>query len=372
MKVLHIGNLKSGIDTYVRNTVVFADNRFEFVIVSGADDNSTPYVRGDTALRNYRICMYRALNPFKDLKAVIQAVGIIRKERPDIIHCHSAKGGIIGRISGFVTNTPVFYTPHAFSFLSAESGMKRKLFLLFEKVARLNSLLLTCSESERKIGIETVGYKSECAFAWPNAIPAINIQNIKSPTGLAPEEKFIISIGRPSYQKNPLLMVETMRLVHERHPDIKFYLVGVGFYSPMMDEMSALADRYGLGDVIKLVPWLSHEETLGFLRQAMMYMTTSLYEGLPIAVLEAMAMGKAIVSSNVIGNKDCVKDGFNGYLLPNEASLFAEKICELIENETLRKKMGNNSLSYFNEQFNIKNRIAALEQIYLSVLSREK
>lgn len=85
-----------------------------------------------------------------------------------------------------------------------------------------------------------------------------------------------------------------------------------------------------------------------------------------------MAMGKAIVSSNVIGNKDCVKDGFNGYLLPNEASLFAEKVCELIENETLRKKMGDNSLSYFNEQFNIKNRIAALEQIYLSILSREK
>lgn len=372
MKILHIGNLKSGIDTYVRNMVAQTDERFEFVIVNGADDNSKPYIRKGKALRNYKICMYRVLNPFKDLKAVMQTVRIIKKERPDVVHCHSAKGGMIGRIAAFLTGTKAFYTPHAFSFLSAESRKKQAVFLALEKMARLNSTMLACSDSERLLGIRKVGYREENAKVWCNSIPAISESDIKTPENLNPEEKFIISIGRPSYQKNPLLIVETMRLVHERHPDIKFYLVGVGFYSPMMNEMNALANRYGLSDVIKLVPWLSHEETLGFLKQAIMYMTTSLYEGLPIAVLEAMAMGKAIVSSNVIGNKDCVKDGFNGYLLPNEASLFAEKVCELIENETLRKKMGYNSLSYFNKQFNIKNRIAALEQIYLSILSREK
>ena len=80
MKILHLGNLKSGIDTYVRNTVAKADNRFEYVIVSGADDDSKPYMRNDDALKNYKISMYRALNPFKDLKAVMQAVKIIKKE----------------------------------------------------------------------------------------------------------------------------------------------------------------------------------------------------------------------------------------------------------------------------------------------------
>lgn len=364
MKIMHIGNLKSGIDTYVRNTVALADSRFEFVIVSGADDDSAPYMRNGTALRNYRICMYRALNPFRDIKAVAQAVGIIRKERPKIIHCHSAKGGIVGRIAGFITGTPVFYTPHAFSFLSAESGIKRNLFLLFEKVARLNSRLLACSESERKTGIDTVGYKPERAFAWPNAIPAIDIMNIKSPAGLDPEEKFIISIGRPSYQKNPLLMVEIMRRVHEWHPDVHFYLLGVGFYSPMLDEMKSLISEYELDDVIKLLPWLSHEETLGYLRQAQLYLTTSLYEGLPIAVLEAMAMGKAVVSSDVVGNRDCVRDGYNGYLLPMDANLFADKICRLLEDDRLRKTMEANLVSLFNSDFLIDNRIGALENIY--------
>lgn len=365
VKVLHLGNLKSGIDTYVRNTVALADERFEFVIVSGADDNSAPYIRNGETLKNYKISMYRALNPFKDLKAVVQAARIIKKEKPDVIHCHSAKGGMIGRIAGFVTNTPVFYTPHAFSFLSAESKRKSRVFLLLEKIARLNSRMLACSESERELGIKVVGYKQERAFVWNNAIPAILPQDVKQPGGISPNERFIISIGRPSYQKNPLLMVETMKRVHEIHPDIHFYLVGVGFYSPKLDEMQASIRRYGLEDVVKLLPWTSHKETLGYLRQSLLYITTSLYEGLPIAVLEAMAMGKAIVSSDVIGNKDCVKDGYNGYLLPMDAEAFAEKVCKLNEDENLRRQMEANSLAYFQSDFLIDNRIEALQKIYL-------
>lgn len=364
MKILHLGNFKSGIDTYVRSTVEKADERFEFIIVSGADDNSRPYIRHGKVLRNYRICMYRALNPFKDLKAVWQAIQIIKKEKPDIVHCHSAKGGMVGRIASFVTRTRVFYTPHAFSFLSAESGKKRAIFLTMERMTRLNSTMLACSDTERELGMKEVGYREDKAKVWNNSIPAITTEHIKRPDGLDPKERFVISIGRPSYQKNPRLMVEVMRRVHERHSDVKFYLVGVGFYSPMLSEMKALVCRYGLEDVIMLLPWLSHEETLGYLQQSLFYISTSLYEGLPIAVLEAMAMEKAVVATDVIGNKDCVKNCENGYLLENNADSFAEKICELIENKCLREQMGKVSKDFFEKEFLIDNRIKALEDIY--------
>ncbi len=365
MKILHIGNLKSGIDTYVRNTTAFANDKFEFVIVNGADDNSKPYIRHGNVLKNYSISMYRALNPFKDLKAIIQAIRIIRKEKPDAVHCHSAKGGIIGRIASFLTATKVFYTPHAFSFLSAGQGKKRAVFLAIEKIARLNSVMIACSESERELGIKQVGYSERRAKVWSNSIPAIKQEMVKSPKELNENERFIISIGRPSYQKNPLLMVETMRRVHEKHPEVKFYLVGVGFYSPMLEEMKALISKYDLNDVIQLLPWISHEETLGYLRQSLFYITTSLYEGLPIAVLEAMAMGKAIVATDVIGNKDCVKNEYNGFLLKNDADAFAEKVCRLIEDEEMNTKMGQASLKLFDKHFLIDNRIGALEDIYL-------
>lgn len=377
MKILHIGNLKSGIDTYVRNTVALASDDFDFVIVNGADDNSAPYMRHSKQVKTYGICMYRALNPVKDLKAVMQAVKIIRKEKPDLVHCHSAKGGVIGRFAAFLTGTKVAYTAHAFSFLSAESAKKKKIFLLLEKIAKLNSYLLACSGSERELGIKVVGFNEKNAFAWNNAVPdslpliAKNPRIAKSELPMPNEgERYITSIGRPSYQKNPLFMVEVAHGIHLKHPDIKFYLLGVGFYSPMLDDMKALIHQYDMDDTFYLLPWLSHEETLKYVNGSMLYFMTSLYEGLPISVIEAMSLGKAVVASDVLGNKDCVKDGYNGYLLPLEEKVFVEKMNELIEDDEKRKLMEKNSRAYFESDFFINNRIKALEDIYKKIINR--
>ena len=385
MKILHIGNLKSGIDTYVRNTVALASDKFEFVIVNGADDNSKPYMRHGKQVKTYSIDMYRALNPVKDMKAVMQAIKIIKKEKPDLVHCHSAKGGVIGRFAAFLTGTKVVYTAHAFSFLSAESAKKKQIFLLLEKIAKLNSYLLACSGSERELGIKVVGFKEKKAFAWNNAVPDADkgltriseISRISSQKNEASDlpvpkegERYITSIGRPSYQKNPLFMVEVAHGIHLKHPDIKFYLLGVGFYSPMLEDMKKLIHQYDMDDTFYLLPWLSHEETLRYVKGSLLYFMTSLYEGLPISVIEAMSLGKAIVASDVLGNKDCVKDGYNGYLLPLREEVFVEKMNDLIENDEKRKEMEKNSRSYFESDFFIDNRIKALEDIYTEVYNR--
>lgn len=385
MKILHIGNLKSGIDTYVRNTVALASDKFEFAIVNGADDNSKPYMRHGTQVKMYSIDMYRALNPVKDIKAVMQAIKIIKKEKPDLVHCHSAKGGVIGRFAAFFTGTKVVYTAHAFSFLSAESAKKKQIFLLLEKIAKLNSYLLACSDSERELGIKVVGFKEKKAFAWNNAVPdadkgltrisqisRTSSQNNEASDLPVPKEgeRYITSIGRPSYQKNPLFMVEVAHGIHLKHPDIKFYLLGVGFYSPMLEDMKKLIHQYDMDDTFYLLPWLSHEETLRYVKGSLLYFMTSLYEGLPISVIEAMSLGKAIVASDVLGNKDCVKDGYNGYLLPLREEVFVEKMNDLIENDEKRKEMEKNSRSYFESDFFIDNRIKALENIYTEVYNR--
>ncbi|MCE4121583.1 glycosyltransferase [Prevotella copri] len=385
MKILHIGNLKSGIDTYVRNTVALASDKFEFVIVNGADDNSKPYMRHGKQVKTYSIDMYRALNPVKDIKAVMQAIKIIKKEKADLVHCHSAKGGVIGRFAAFLTGTKVVYTAHAFSFLSAESAKKKQIFLLLEKIAKLNSYLLACSDSERELGIKVVGFNEEKAFAWNNAVPDADkgltrisqISRISSQKNEASDlpvpkegERYITSIGRPSYQKNPLFMVEVAHGIHLKHPDIKFYLLGVGFYSPMLEDMKRLIHQYDMDDTFYLLPWLSHEETLKYVKGSLLYFMTSLYEGLPISVIEAMSLGKAIVASDVLGNKDCVKDGYNGYLLPLKEEVFVEKMNDLIENDEKRKEMEKNSRSYFESDFFIDNRIKALEEIYTEVYNR--
>lgn len=171
MKVMHVGQMIGGLDIYIRNVVIYATGDIQFVIVHGEDDKNKVVIRDGKPIKEYLIPMYRALNPLKDMACLIKLLIIIRKEKPDIIHCHSAKGGVIGRLAGFLTSTKTFYTPHAFSFLSTPSPMKRMIYLWIERMMKLNSYLLACSESEKLLGMQVVHYSSERAYAWNNAVP---------------------------------------------------------------------------------------------------------------------------------------------------------------------------------------------------------
>lgn len=177
-------------------------------------------------------------------------------------------------------------------------------------------------------------------------------------------KRYICYIGRPSYQKNPLFLVEVLNEVHILFSEIKFCVLGVGYYSPELDELKMKIEEYGLGEVIELLPWLSHKETLEYVKNSMFYLTVARYEGLPLAVIEAMSLGKAIVASDVVGNKDCVEDGYNGRLLPLEKDVFVKAICELIKDEKKRNLYGENSRILFEKKFLITNRIKELEAIY--------
>lgn len=170
MKVLHIGQLIGGLDVYIRNSISYASGNIEYVVMHGEDDKSIPIYSNGKEVREYLTTLQRDLSVTKDLKALWQAVEIIRKEKPDVIHCHSAKGGIIGRIAGFITRTPTLYTPHGFSFLSSPSKKKQWVYKTLERFARLNSFMLACGESEQQLGISEIGYSEEKALCWHNCV----------------------------------------------------------------------------------------------------------------------------------------------------------------------------------------------------------
>lgn len=361
MKILHIGQLIGGLDIYIRNTINYADNSFEFIIAHGISDKNQPITKNGEKIKEYNISLYRELNPIKDIKGLLQVLEIIYKEKPNIIHCHSAKGGFIGRLAGFITHTKTFYTPHAFSFLSTQSKLKRQLFLYLERLAKLNSYLLACSNSEKDLGISLVHYKREKALVWSNSVP--DAKNVSIPKEKA-TSPYICYIGRPSYQKNPFFLVNVIKGVHKKHPNILFYILGVGYYSPDLETMKVMIKNYQLENTIILLPWLNHNETMGYVKNSLFYLTPSRYEGLPLAVIEAMSLGKCIIASDVLGNKDCVKNDYNGYLLPLKENIFIDKINQLIEYPELREKFEINSRKYFEKNFFIENRIKYLENIY--------
>lgn len=175
MKVLHIGQLIGGLDIYIRNTIIFASGDIDYIIMRGRNDNSKPICSNRHPVKEYLTDLQRDLSLLKDLKTLYQAIRIIYKEKPDLIHCHSAKGGVVGRIAGFLTNTKTFYTPHAFSFLSTQSSVKKGVYIFIERVTKLDAFLLACSESERMMGVDIIRYNDEKALVWNNAVPdAVN------------------------------------------------------------------------------------------------------------------------------------------------------------------------------------------------------
>jgi glycosyltransferase involved in cell wall biosynthesis len=364
-KVMHIGQLVGGLDRYIRNVVETTGEDYEFVIVHGDHDKAQPVLWEGHELKTYTVTMERKLSLTRDLHALRQIMHIIKEEKPDVIHCHSAKGGFLGRWAGFLTGVRTLYTPHAFSFLSTPNRLARNLYGCFERFGVLNSYLLACSESERQLGMQSVGYSQGHALVWPNAIPDIHIDKISDIE--IPDEDYICYMARPSYQKNPFFLIEVMKEVHRRLPTLHFYLLGIGYHSPNIKEMMEGIRSAGLWEWVRVFPWLSHEDFLAYIRKCKLYFTVSRYEGLSLTMLEAMALGKAVVASDVIGNRDCVNDGENGYLLPWDAIQFAERIVNLLQNNDQREAFGKNGRKRFEDNFLIDNQISHLEEIYSGV-----
>ena len=142
------------------------------------------------------------------------------------------------------------------------------------------------------------------------------------------------------------------------------------YHSPELAEFKQKIQNLHIQDNIMLMPCVSHGDCMEYVRRSSFYLSTAINEGLPLAVIEAMSVGKAIIASNVVGNKDCVKNGINGYLLPLIVNDFADKIIELAQNDELRDKMGKKSRELFVNEFFIKNRIHLLQEKYENVCSQ--
>lgn len=178
---------------------------------------------------------------------------------------------------------------------------------------------------------------------------------------------FIVTIGRPSYQKNPFFLVDVIKGVHASHPEVRFFLLGVGYYSPDLEEMKQQIADYGLDDVVVLKDWTNHDTTLQYVRDSILYLTVARYEGLPLAVVEAMGLGKCIVASRVVGNVDCVRDGYNGRVLDLNVQDFVDAIGELLSCPEKIAEYGKNSRTLYEKEFDIRKRIGMLENIYREV-----
>ena len=291
----------------------------------------------------------RSINPTKDIKAFFEIRSIAKRVIPDLIHLHSSKAGALGRIAFNGKEVPLFYTPHGYSFLMQNcSIVKRMLYKAVETVcAKRSCMTISCSKGEH---LETLKLTKNATYV-NNGIDVKKLQKLIDQVGEVGEHTFtVFTLGRICYQKNPALFNN----VAEALPDVRFLWIGDG---ELRDELKS--------PNIEITGWVKREYALRYSLQGDVFILTSLWEGLPISLLESMYMKKLCVVNNVIGNRDVIHDGENG-LVCDSVDDFVEAIREAGHHQNYLINAYRDVLSKYNTEVMAKNYC----KIYLAKIGR--
>jgi glycosyltransferase involved in cell wall biosynthesis len=375
INIAHIVHSVGGVDVSLRLILENIDtNKFDNIVIHGTKDSNTPFVdEKNNEISEFKLPLNRNINVAEDFKCLIKTIKVLKKYQPDIIHGHSAKGGIIAKLVGYYLKIPVLHTPQAYSYLSTSNKFKKSIYLLIEKaIAFKGNKILASSNSEKNRAMFEVGYPKDRVLLFNNSIlPISNIQSL-SIDKTWPDE-YICSVGRPSYQKNIELMLDVLHNLKNKRINIHLVLMGVGFHSPNLSKINQKIKRLGLQNNITLLEWTRREDIFNIINNSLLYISTARYEGLPYSVIESLALGKPIVATDADGNRDLIKENYNGYIIKDEdEDEFSKKVFDLISNKDKLNSFSKNSKQFFEKEFNMKNNIKKLETIYLENIKNIK
>ncbi len=369
IKVAHVLHSVGGVDVSLRLILENLDpSAFQNFVLHGTDDASEAFLDCNSeVIQSFRTGIIRNISPAKDLVAVLKAIKILNTIKPDVIHAHSAKGGIIGRIAGRILRIPVVYTPQAFSYLSAEKSYLREIYLLIEKAFRGGrTYLLASSSSERNRGLNEVGFKSEKALVFNNCIRPVGDIPPLSIKQTWPD-KYICTVGRPSFQKNIEMMLDVISEVKKTQP-VHLVLMGVGHHSGKLKEVTGKIEKLSLTADVTMLEWTRRTDIFNIIKNSQLYISTARYEGLPYSVIESLALGIPAVVTDCDGNRDLIIDGHNGFVIPEyDVRGFADAVIRILNDKDLARNFSKNAVALFEEEFNIHAKIGSLEEIYKKV-----
>ncbi len=268
---------------------------------------------------------------------------VILAERINIIHAHGSRAASNVAFVARQCRIPLVYTVHGWSFHQGQSPLIYRLRALSEKLICHYSTKVICVSADNiKTGRQTFGLGS--AELIENGIDTAvfnpsQTHGIRSALGLRDDDFVVGFIGRVTLQKDPISFIESIRIAHKRQPAIRGLLIGEG-------DMDAEVDRYlqdnAIGDAIVRTGFrLDIPEVLASVDA---YSLCSLWEGLSIGLLEAMAMRKAVVVTPTDGSRTVISEGNNGFFVPFKSpDAMAGRFVKLCNDRSLAAQAGDNA-----------------------------
>lgn len=367
-KILYIVEaMGGGIFTYLVQLAGGLCHEFDITIAFGLRKETPDNYREffDQSVNLIQVKSFaRSVNPLKDIRAGKELLKIVKEVKPDIVHLHSSKAGVLGRLLISGKKYRLFYTPHGYSFLMEDvPRWKKSLYWQIEKICgRRNCITVACGKSEweksLKVtkkstyisnGIDTekldriVGDKNEGQDVLEADIAKENVAYSLRQNDMPKGTKHnftVYTLGRISYQKNPEMFNEIAGLV----PEVSFLWIGDGDMREVLTETN-----------ISVTGWKTSEEALSLAQAGDVFILPSRWEGLPISLLEAMYMKKPCLVSDVVGNRDVIRHERTGFICKSAQDFAAvirtlkeqqdsdmyQQVTELAQKEILENYNGN-------------------------------
>lgn len=273
---------------------------------------------------------YSIIKLFKSYKKLHK---IIKKQKYKGLHCHTPVAGVIARFAALGTKTKVIYTAHGFHFYKGAPLKNWILYYPIEKICSyMTDILITINKedyafAQRKMRAKKVEYIPGIGIDnkkfGRDSINMIQRKEFREKLGCKPNDIMLLSVGELSERKNHMIVIKALaKLKSSGIVKFKYYIVGQGI---LKDAQEKLIKSLNLTDSVKLLGFRSDIKEL--LSAADLFVFPSLQEGLPVALMEAMASGLPVLCSRIRGNTDLIK---------NEECLFNAKdikdVKERIEN----------------------------------------
>ncbi|MCM8784726.1 MAG: glycosyltransferase family 4 protein [Candidatus Omnitrophica bacterium] len=324
--------------------------------------------------------LIREINPFYDIIAFFKLFFIFRKNKYDIVHTHSAKAGILGRISAKLANPKslVIHTIHGLPFHPYQNKLLNYIYIFAEKIAYFFTDHFICvgqvmKEKSLKAGIGkesdyTVIYSG---FKIEPYIESIEKRDIlRKKYGIDKDEKVIGMIGRLFYLKGQNYLIEAFKEISKKFPKTKLMFVGDGI---LKQELEDYAKKNNIEQKVIFTGLVPPEKIPEYVGIMDILVHTSLREGLPRAVAQGLAGGKPVVAFDVDGAKEIVINGETGFIVPPEnVKLLKERIIYLLENSVISDKMGKKGQELIKRLFPVEKMVDEIEKIYVKFLNNGK
>lgn len=350
--------------------------RWDTVLVAGPERSPEGDLFDAAAQRGVRVVtvrhLGRAVRPVNDVRAVAELVQLFRRERPDVVHTHSSKAGLVGRLAARIASVPVIvHTVHGWSFHEGMSPVTRGAAVALERLAARGTWpLVVVAQIDAEIGVAAgIGQPTQYALVRS----AVDVDRLRATAasratarralGIPEGVPVVGTVTRLCRQKDPETLLRAARLMVELRPDARVVVVGDG---PLRANVERTIDELGLHESVTLLGRRSDVDRLlpGFDA----FVLSSRWEGLPRVVVEAMAAGLPVVSTDVGGIGEAVEDQVSGLLVPpGDAVALGNALVRVLADRALSARLRSEALRRVDE-FDVGRMVERLDDLYAGLL----